>query len=347
LTARSPTTPEVFVQSSAYVFGTLLAYKKSALLRTGIELGVFARLAKQPATADEVARDLELAPRGSRLLLNALVCIDALEEADGTYSLAPLVAETLDPAREGYLGKMSRILTSRWEWEAMGRLTEAVSRGGPVIAEHVDQLDFPYFEEFATYADAVSGPTAARVAGAIYDWAAPRERLHILDLACGPGVYGFTIAQQHPQARIYSVDNSQVLEIAQKRATRLGVADRVETIAGDMFTLDLGGPYDLVLLTNVLHHYTPERATELLRRAAAVTNPGGKLILVGITADDGPVRNSPDAHLFSLLMLVWTESGEAPSVGYFHRLLSATGYKDMQLHRQAGLPFCIIVADRA
>lgn len=335
------------MQASAYVFGTLLAYKKSALLRTGIELGVFARLAKQPATADEVARDLELAPRGSRLLLNALVCIDALEEADGTYRLAPLAAESLDPAREGYLGKMSRILTSRWEWEAMGRLPEAVRRGGPVIAEHVDQLDFPYFEEWATHASAVTEPTAARVAGTIHDWAAQRERLHILDLACGQGAYGFTIAQQHPRARVWSVDNSQVLEVAQKHAARLGVADRVETLAGDMFTLDLGGPYDLVLIAGVLHHYTSERATELLRRAAEVTNPGGKLILVGPTADDGPVRDSPDAHMLSLLMLVWTESGEAPSVGYYQRLLSATGYKDMQLHRQAELPMRIIVADRA
>jgi C-methyltransferase len=335
------------VQATAYVYGTLLAYKQSAMLRAGIELGVFGRLAKQPATADEVARDLELAPRGARLLLNALVCIDALEEADGTYRLAPVVAEALDPAREGYLGRMSRILTSQWEWEAMGRLTEAVLRGGPVIAEHVDHLDFPYFEEFAAHAGAVSEPTATRVAATIHDWAAQRERLHILDLACGPGVYGFTIAQQHPHARVWSVDNAQVLEVAQKHAARLGVADRVGTIAGDMFTLDLGGPYDVVLITNVLHHYSPERATELLRRAAAVTNPGGKLILVGITADEGPVRNSPDAHLFSLLMLVWTEHGEAPSVGYFRELLSATGYRDMQVHRQAGQPMRIVVADRA
>jgi len=335
------------VQAPAYVIQTLLAYKKSALLRAGIELGVFARLAAQPATADEIARDLELAPRGSRILLNALVSIDALEEADGIYRLAPVTAETLDPAREGYLGNVSVCLTSPWEWEAMGRLPDAVRRGGPVTAEHVDKLDFPYFEEFAVHGTALSGPMAARVAGTIDDWAAQRERLHVLDLACGMGVYGFTIAQRHPQARVWSVDSSEVLKITEKHAARMGVADRAETIAGDMFTLDLGGPYDLVLITNVLHHYSPERATELLRRAAEVTNPGGKLILVGLTADDGPVRDNPDAHLFSLLMLVWTEYGEAPSVGYFQRLLSSTGYKDMQLHRHAGSPFRTIIADRA
>jgi C-methyltransferase len=335
------------VHASAEIFQTLLAYKRSALLRTGIELGVFARLAEQPATVDEVARDLELAPRGSRLLLNALVAIDILEEADGTYRLAPLAAETLDPARDGYLGELSRILTSRWEWEAMGRLPEAVRRGGPVIAENAEQLDYGYYEEFATHASAVTKPTVARLTGIVHDWAAQRERLHVLDLACGHGKYGFTIAQQHPQARVWSVDSAQVLEIAQKHAAKLGVADRVETIAGDMFTLDLGGPYDLVLITNVLHHHTPERATEVLRRVAAVTNPGGKLILVGITADDGPVRDSPEAHLFSLLMLVWTENGEAHSAGTYRRMLTAAGYKNMHLHRQAEIPMRIIVADRA
>lgn len=334
------------MQAPAEIFQALLAYKKSALLRTGIELGVFGRLAEQTATADDVARDLDLAPRGSRLLLNALVAIDILEEADGSYRLTSLAAETLDPAREGYLGELSRILTSRWEWEAMGRLPEAVRRGGPVIAENAEQLDYGYYEEFATHAGAVTKPTVARVTGTIHDWAAQRERLHVLDLACGHGMYGFTIAQQHPRARIWSVDNAQVLEIAQKHAARLGVADRVETMAGDMFTLDLGGPYDLVLITNVLHHHTPERATELLRRVAAVTAPGGKLILVGITADDGPVQDSPEAHLFSLLMLVWTDNGEAHSAGTYRQMLAAAGYQGMQLHRQAEIPMRIIVADR-
>ena len=58
-------------------------------------------------------------------------------------------------------------------------------------------------------------------------WASPQERLDVLDLACGHGMYGFTLAQQHPQARVWSVDNPRVLEIAQKHAARMGVADRV------------------------------------------------------------------------------------------------------------------------
>ena len=332
--------------ASAEIFHMLLAYKKSALLRSGIELGVFAHLAERPGTAADVAAELGLAPRGTRLLLNALVAIDVLEESDGRYRLTGWAAETLDPAREGYVGELSRILTSTWEWEAMGRLSEAVRLGGPVIAENAEHLDYGYYEEFATHAGAVTRPTVATMADVLDDWATGRESLDVLDLACGHGMYGFTLAERHPQARIWSVDNPRVLEIAQKHAARVGVADRVHTMPGDMFSMELGGPYDLVLITNVLHHHTPERATELLRRVAAVTRPGGRIVLVGITADDGPVRLSPEAHLFSLLMLVWTENGEAHSAGTYERMLTAAGYTGMRLHRQLSVPMRVIVAER-
>lgn len=335
------------MQASAEIFQTLLAYKKSALLRTGIELGVFAQLAERPSTADDVAAALDVAPRGARLLLNALAAIDVVVESDGVFGLAPWAAETLDPAREGYLGQLSRILTSRWEWEAMGRLPEAVRRGGPVIAENAEDLDYGYYEEFATHAGAVTRPTVAVMAETLRPWASPQERLDVLDLACGHGMYGFTLAQQHPRARVWSVDNPRVLEIAQKRAARMGVADRVTAVPGDMFEMPLGGPYDLVLITNVLHHHTPQRATELLRRTAAVTRPGGRIVLVGITADDGPVRESPEAHLFSLLMLVWTDNGEAHSAGTYERMLAEAGYANMRLHRQPNIPMRVIVAERS
>ena len=60
-----------------------------------------------------------------------------------------------------------------------------------------------------------------------------------------------------------------------------------------------------------------------------------------------PVRLSPEAHLFSLLMLAWTERGEAHSVGTYERMLTDAGYHDMRLHRQPTIPMRVIVADRA
>jgi len=218
--------------------------------------------------------------------------------------------------------------------------------GGPVTEENVETPDYEYWEDFANYTGAVTRPTAALMASMLHDWAAARDRLHVLDVACGHGLYGYTVAQQHPHAQVWSLDNPKVLEVAQKHAARLGVADRVEVLAGDMFTVPLRGPYELVLVTNVLHHFGEARALELLRRAASVTVPGGKVVLVGVTVDEGPIRDSAEAHLFSLLMLVWTANGEAHSVSAYERMLTAAGYANMRLQRQPAIPMRVIVADR-
>jgi C-methyltransferase len=138
-----------------------------------------------------------------------------------------------------------------------------------------------------------------------------------------------------------------VLPAARKHAAALGVADRVETIAGDMFSAPLGGPYDVVMVTNVLHHFAPERGVTLLRRLATTMVDDGRLVLVGFVTGDGrePARDAA-AHLFSVLMLVWTTAGEVHSETTYQWMLDAAGFGEGRAHSVPGLPLSVIVADR-
>ena len=81
-----------------------------------------------------------------------------------------------------------------------------------------------------------------------------------------------------------------------------------------MFSVSLGGPYDVAMITNVLHHFSEERATHLLQRAARVMADDGRIVLVGFTTSDAPPAAEASAHLFSILMLIWTHEGEVHSV---------------------------------
>jgi cyclopropane fatty-acyl-phospholipid synthase-like methyltransferase len=137
------------------------------------------------------------------------------------------------------------------------------------------------------------------------------------------------------------------VEIARRHAGRLGVADRMHGLSGDMFTTDLGGPYDLVLITNVLHHFSVAKAEELLRRAAEVTRPGGKVAIVGFVTDKdhSPVTDR-QAHMFSLLMLAWTAEGEVHTADDYRTMLGSAGYGDFTAHLVPGLPAQIMVAIR-
>jgi ubiquinone/menaquinone biosynthesis C-methylase UbiE len=155
------------------------------------------------------------------------------------------------------------------------------------------------------------------------------------------------VNQYRNGARVWSLDWPNVLPIAERHAKRLGVRDRVELLAGDMFTAPLGGPYDLVMITNVLHHFSEERATKLLRRAAEVLRPDGRLALVGFTVGDESPAIDPLPYLFSILMLVWTSQGEVHSEAAYNRMLADSGFGRPLVHKIADLPLRVLIAQPA
>jgi C-methyltransferase len=329
------------------VFEMMHAYKVTSVLRAGVELGVFDLLAQGPLDGSSVASALGLHPRGSRLLLNAIAAVGLAEQdSDGGFRLTPLADTFLVRNKPGYTGDMAKVIASSWEWEAMDRLADAVRKGGPVVGEHAETPEFGYWRDFAAYAHAIAGPTAAKLAEVLQPFYSKRAVVTALDMACGHGLYGYTLASRAGHARIWSLDWPNVIDVALGHARRLGVADRVTGLRGDMFEIDLGGPYDIVLITNVLHHFSAEKAEELLRRAAGVTVPGGKIAVVGFVGDDGPPQASRQAHMFALLMLVWTMHGEVHMTEDYQRMLAAAGYQDFMTYAVPGLPMRIMTGTK-
>jgi C-methyltransferase len=340
MTVRTP--PE----KPAQFFDMMLAYKTTALLSAGIDLGVFDALAEGDVSPAAVAERLDLAERGARLLLNGLAALGLLDSDGVTFTLTAGAAEYLVRGRPRYIGEMAKVMASRWEWDAFGTLTESVRRGGPVVREHAETPRYAYWEHFAAFAGAVAQPTADVAAAYLEPWAADRSRLDVLDVACGHGLYGYTLASRHQQARVWSLDWSNVLPMARKHAAEMGVLDRVTTIAGDMFEVPLGGPYDVVMVTNVLHHFSPKRGVTLLRRLADAMADDGRIVLVGFVTHDRPPAQDAAAHLFSVLMLVWTYAGEVHSVATYQSMLRDAGFGEGRLCQVPSLPLSVIVAQR-
>ncbi len=70
---------------------------------------------------------------------------------------------------------------------------------------------------------------AIAVCGGRFDDAGVQVR-RVIDLGCGPGVGTALLAQAFPSASVLAVDGARaMLDRAEDRATRLGLADRVET----------------------------------------------------------------------------------------------------------------------
>jgi 2-polyprenyl-3-methyl-5-hydroxy-6-metoxy-1,4-benzoquinol methylase len=134
-----------------------------------------------------------------------------------------------------------------------------------------------------------------------------------------------------------------VLDVAKRHASRMGVGDHYSTIAGDAFTVDLQGPYDVVLLTNLLHHFDKERCTALLRRLRGALKPGGRLVTLEFVPNEDRV-SPPMSATFPLVMLATTAAGDAYTFSELERMLKAAGFTSNTLHQLEDSPQQVIVS---
>jgi 2-polyprenyl-3-methyl-5-hydroxy-6-metoxy-1,4-benzoquinol methylase len=320
--------------------------RRAAILRAGLRLNVFDGLADGPLTPAEVSAALPAAERGVRILLNALAAIGVVR-TDGIRYWLDESARILSRTSPDYFGDALMLTLSDFEWSALGGLAEAVQAGGTVLPENAESPGYGFWPELARNPTWHTYPLADKLAEVVKEWAKDRQTLAVLDVACGHGLYGFTVAAACPQATVRSVDWDNVLPETARHAEKLGVRDRTELVAGDMFEVPLGGPYDLCLITNVLHHFSAERATEMLRRLAEVTRPGGRIGVVAIPANEEDPAEDPVPHLFSAVMLAWTKEGESHTLVDYRKMFADSGLSEPQVYASdQGGPLRLLLANK-
>ena len=156
------------------------------------------------------------------------------------------------------------------------------------------------------------------------------RKLKILDIAAGHGLYGIEFARQNPQASIVALDWPNVLEVAKENAAAAGVSERYATIEGSAFDVDYGSGYDLILLTNFLHHFDPPTNETLLRKVRAALAEGGRAITLEFIPNDD--RISPPEASFSVQMLGGTEGGDAYTFAELERMFANAGFAASEMH---------------
>ncbi|MCG6495603.1 class I SAM-dependent methyltransferase [Kitasatospora sp. A2-31] len=324
------------------------AVRKTGVLRAGVDLKVFDALADGPAVSKEVAAACGADPRAVHILLNALAAIGLLETEGDRFRLAPGADSILVSTHPDYYGHAVRLAASDYEWDAVKRLGEAVRNGGTVMEQNAETPSYTFWEDFAALGTLNTQPIADLVADAVLpEPSAPgQDGPRVLDVACGHGLYGYTLAARDPRARVWSLDWPNVLAVTETNAERLGVRDRAHFIPGDMFEVPLGGPYDVVVVANVLHHFSTARATELLARAGGALRPGGKLVAIAISTDDTAPHRDPVPHLFSALMLAWTSEGQVHPVSAYEEMVVAAGFTRPTQHTLPHNPLRVLIAER-
>jgi len=172
-----------------------------------------------------------------------------------------------------------------------------------------------------------------------------------IDLGGGPGTFSEALARALPDGQVVLVDLPEVLEVTRELLPddlldgRIVLEPRDIVADGIPLAGDPPAPYDLALLSSVLHIYGPEDNATLLGRIYEVLEPGGQVVIREFLLDETGTR-PVEAALFSVNMLVATESGRSYTFDEIRGWLHDAGFGEVQRIDLEG-PIGLVTARRA
>jgi ubiquinone/menaquinone biosynthesis C-methylase UbiE len=318
------------------------SFAPSYILHAAVDLDVFSHIAAGNGTAAEVARAAQATKRGTRMLLDALTGLGLLSKRDGRYELAPLAAEYLVRGRPNYA---AWILETGEPLASWNRLSDTIRSGRsqrPVDHQEEAERFFPVLVRSLHVFNREQGRRLAEALGA----GGTRSGLHVLDVACGSGVWGIAIAEADPRSRITAQDFPGVLDLTREYLQRHGVERQYDFAPGDLNEVDFGeNRFDLAILGHVVHSEGEKSSRALFRRVHRALKPGGRVAILDMVPNDE--RTGPPFPLFfALNMLVQTTQGDTFTLAEYTRWLNEAGFAKVET-AEIGGPSPAIIAKRA
>lgn len=309
------------------VFGMLLAHQQSAALKTAIELDVFGAVGEGPGDVASIAKHCGASERGTRILCDFLTIPGVLVKEGDRYKHSEMSAAFLDPKSPACLASIANFLYTPMVKSTFDQLTEIVRTGRTVLpGEGSVEPDNPAWVEFAKSMASWIGPMAEPLSEIVMH--GQTGPMQVLDIAAGHGLFGIAFAKKNPEAQVTAVDWAAVLDVAAENARKAGVESRFKRLPGSAFEVDYGGPYDVALLTNFLHHFDVPTNVTLLKKVHAALKPGGRAVTLEFMPNEDRV-SPPGPAGFAMTMLATTATGDAYPFSQLKKMYEAAGFKDL------------------
>jgi len=256
-------------------------------LSAALTLGIFEPLVES-LTADELASRLGLNAKNTAHLLELLWSMGLLERsprpalehrepAEPTYRLGTI-------ARTYFLSTSPQWSGDAWRYrearlgQAAGLLREQVrqgaqAEGGQAIERFAEQWAAAARGQLAQDQHAATVPAALEVMSRVPEFASATR---LLDLGGGPGWVAIELARRNDGLFGVVFDYPEAVTVAAENVAAAGLTHRLAVLGGDLAMDDIGGDYDLIWCSSVLH-FVPE-VDAALRKMHAALRPGGALV---------------------------------------------------------------------
>ncbi|MBI5411528.1 MAG: methyltransferase domain-containing protein [Nitrospirae bacterium] len=304
-------------------------YWETKILLTAVTLDLFSVLGEKERTAAEVARQIGADERAIGLLMNALVAMKVLTQDVNRYGNTDVARNHLVRAAPNYVGHL--LLLHDAEWNNWGKLEETIRTGRSPVSRHVFETDPELGANVLSVLDRIgrqSGPGLAKRLEL-------GEAKTLLDLGGGAGTNAIAFCAAYPQLSAVVFDLPQTLKVTERVVKAAGLEGRIRLQAGDFNADPLGGPYDAVLMSDILHYQGPEANAALVKKCRTHLKAGGRLIIKDRFLDEsgtGPAW----VTAFAVHILINTEKGRCYRVAEATSWMREAGFQSiLELERTA------------
>ena len=297
-------------------------YWETKILLTAVKLDLFSALGGKQLTVTEVAQRIGADERALRLLMNALAAMRVLTKEADRFGNTEVARTHLAKTSPSYVGHL--LLLHEAEWGNWGKLEETIRTGHSPVTRHVFETDPELGANVLSVLDRIgqqSGPALATRLEL-------GEARTLLDLGGGVGTNAIAFCTVYSRLRATVFDLPQTLKTTERAIKEAGLDSRITLLPGDFNADPLGGPYDVVLMSDILHYQGPDANAALVRKTFAHLTAGGRLIIKDRFLDESGTSPAWVAA-FAVHILVNTARGRCYTVADVTRWMTDAGFQSV------------------
>ena len=245
-------------------------------LSTAVHLNLFETLKKRPSSLPKLTQTLGCHQRGLDHLLKALQALGYVVEKNGRFHNTRMTEKWFI---DGTMLDLNNAITC---WDAF--LRDLWPHAPQVIQS--GERPFNFYEFTAetpglshAHQQMMSGNANLNAPDVVKRVKLPAGATRMLDVGGGHGAYTIHFCQANPNLQATILDNEAALKTAKQHVDRAGLNGRIKLQPADIWQIDWGTDYDLILLFNFIHHYDLDTNIELLKKAHGALKPGGQLAI--------------------------------------------------------------------
>lgn len=301
----------------------------SQVLYTIVTLGLIEKLAEQPKSIAELARDADMPEATMQRLLRAAVSLDLLDVLDedrftlgqlgAAMSGDPAIARMVEHHAMLYADLADPLALLRGETRdtALGRYWSYARSDAPAESTA---------DSVAGYTDLMSA-SQSFIADDVLDACDFSDTRCLMDVGGGNGTFIRAVASRYPDIHFKLFDLPAVAEKAAGHFDTAGLGARTETHGGSFFSDVLPTGADTVTLVRIVHDHDDENVLRLLEKIWRAIPENGRIIIAEPMSS--PCGDDPITDAYFGFYLLAMGSGRARSASEITGMLRKTGFKSI------------------